>query len=220
MKLSEYPYGQNEQNIETGASQHQGLFMAGDFLSGASTVIDAIGHARNVAINCDTYLMGTQRNRLVATYSPASNTPRKRDWDYLPLNKIPSLPLSKRFSNAQAEVETGFTDELGTAEAKRCYLCNLRYIIRIPDCIYCRLCIDVCPRYCIHMATGLTENPLPDKDQIIKSDNWNETAAIVIDSDRCIRCGECLKVCPTQCIHVMDIRLTNHFIAEQEQENE
>lgn len=195
---------------ERGESGEPGLFLAGDCCQGASTVIEAIGHAQKVASACDTFLMGKQRSQWTVTCSAASDTSRKRTWDFIPPTPMPTLALPARLASATAEVETGFSQEQTGSEASRCYLCNLRYTIHVQECIYCRWCIDRCPRNCIHLSSDMGGDGGPP-DLIRKTSKWNETAAIIIDSERCIRCGECLRICPTQCIHVTEIGFKNLF---------
>lgn len=193
-----------------GGSNVTGLFGAGDFVRGASTVIESIGHGRTVAVSVDTFLMNRTRRRRIVSIQPASDTQRKRAWDFIPRRHMSALDLPERFKSQDAEVELGFEPEAGQAESQRCYLCNLKYEIHIPDCIYCRLCIEACPRNCIELG-----HSLPDHTQtatLLKSSKWNDIAGIVIDSDRCIRCGECFRVCPTECIHVTRIDLQDRLL--------
>jgi formate dehydrogenase major subunit len=199
---------------DTGCSNDSGFFLAGDYQQGASTVIEAIGHAQKVAVHCDAFLMGRTRSEWQVTCEVARDTRRERAWDFLEKNHMPTLEVEERFRLPDAEVETGFPEDTGKEEASRCYLCNLRYAIHIPDCIYCRWCIDLCPRNCIHLTEAFSNAPEQGSCGISKTKKWNKTAAIVIDSKRCIRCGECLKICPTQCIHVTKIGLNNRLLQQ------
>jgi len=36
----------------------------------------------------------------------------------------------------------------------------------------------------------------------IETKNWEEVRAIAIDNDKCIRCGNCFKACPVDCISI------------------
>jgi len=38
-------------------------------------------------------------------------------------------------------------------------------------------------------------------------------AAIAIDNEECIRCGECLKICPVECIDVVKTELIEQPVA-------
>ncbi|MBM4396783.1 MAG: FAD-dependent oxidoreductase [Deltaproteobacteria bacterium] len=191
----------------TGACEVPRLYGAGDFVAGASTVIEAIGHARRVATAVDAMLTGRVRRRTVVSVEPAADTHRKRSWDFLRRGDAPLLPVPERMTPPDAEVELGLPDEAAEAEGRRCYLCDLKYEIRVRDCIQCRWCIDVCPRDCIHLASGVGPGG-----KIRRTTKWNEVAAVVIDNDRCIRCGNCLRICPTRCIHVSRTRLEDRLV--------
>jgi NADPH-dependent glutamate synthase beta subunit-like oxidoreductase/ferredoxin len=198
---------------ETGVCPVENLFGAGDFVRGASTVIEAIGHGKQVAESADLYLMGQHRREKIVRFRPGQDTHRKRVWDFIPRHEIPVLDIEDRFKSQDTEVETGFPREMGHEESKRCYLCNLKYEINIPGCIYCRWCIDVCPRDCIELAGGFEPGSGTPGNRLTAVNQWNKVAGIVIDNDRCIRCGECLRICPTDCIHVVDVTLQERLVS-------
>ncbi|RLB55510.1 MAG: hypothetical protein DRI90_19410 [Deltaproteobacteria bacterium] len=183
--------------------------------SGASTVIEAIGHGRRVAERVDHFLMGRTIRQAVIAGEPAETTHRPRSWDFLPRQHLPTLPLTERLDDSNAEVETSYPPDLGQAQSRRCYLCNLKYEIDIPHCIYCRWCIEACPRACIHLVAEVSSGAQARGDGLRRTTKWNEVAGIVIDADRCIRCGECYRVCPTRCISVTRVDLVERLASQE-----
>ncbi|MCL4478729.1 MAG: FAD-dependent oxidoreductase [Deltaproteobacteria bacterium] len=186
------------------ATDVKGLFAAGDFGTGASTVIESISSGRIAAWSIDRYLVDRTRRKKVVRFEKYSEKQRERAWDFIPRQSMPTLPVKERVD--QVEVELGLNRTLGKEEAKRCYLCYLKFEIDVTRCIYCRYCMDVCPTNCIHTTKDvITEED--GRQRLIATDNWKEVSAIVIDNNNCIRCGNCKKVCPVECIDVVKAEL-------------
>ncbi|MCF8044666.1 MAG: FAD-dependent oxidoreductase [Desulfarculaceae bacterium] len=192
----------------------EGLFAAGDFVTGSSDVITAIAGGRRCAHSVDGFLTGKKRKETVVRLEPHESTDRSRSFDFIPLVGMNTLDLDERMKSATAEVESGFTEEQAEEEAKRCYLCNLKYEIDPLSCIYCSACIDVAPKDCIKMIAKVEINEDGTFGEYRETRNWNEAVSIAIDNERCIRCGQCVKVCPMDCISVTKTELIELDIEE------
>ncbi len=187
---------------DNGMTSVDGLFAAGDFVSGATTVVEAVGHGREVALKLDTWLMNRERRKRVVKIEPVEAPLRERAFDFIPRQPIPTEPMANRFNDLETEVETGMDKDLAFEEAKRCYLCHMKYEIDVDNCIYCRACIDVAPRDCIKLVSGVQINEDGTYGDLEETMQWNRVGAIWIDNDECIRCGACHMVCPTKCISI------------------
>jgi formate dehydrogenase major subunit len=193
---------------EDGMTSHKGIFAAGDYVNGASTVIQAIGHGRRVAKRIDAWLMGRERRRQVVRIVPVAQPQRERAFDFIPRQHMPTAPLDRRLRDVAHEVELGLDEKLAFEEAKRCYLCNLRYQIDVDRCIFCRACIEVAPRNCIKLVRGIEVGEDGTYGKLLETKEWNRVGAIWIDNNECIRCGQCFKACPVQCISISRCELT------------
>jgi formate dehydrogenase major subunit len=187
---------------EAGMTSVEGLFAAGDHVNGVSTVIEAVGHGRAVALGIDTWLMGRVRRKAVVRIEPVDGPLRERAFDFIPRQEMPTSALSQRCRNLDIEVEKGMGDKRSLEEAKRCYLCNLKYEIDIDNCIYCRACIEVAPKNCIKLVEDVEIKQDGTYGGLKQTNQWNRVGAIWIDSNECIRCGACFMVCPTRCISI------------------
>lgn len=194
---------------ESSGTAVDGLFVAGDFAQGASSLINAIGHARHTARDVDTFLMGGRRVADQVTVNDADQTARIREMDAVPLQPMPAIPLDKR--DVTAEVETGYTPDLAAEETQRCYRCHYKYEIDSDKCIYCDWCIKVKPRpECILRIRSLEYD---EEGRIVgweEASGTDETSLIWINQFDCIRCGACVDVCPVDAI---SLQKANRHIA-------
>jgi formate dehydrogenase major subunit len=126
------------------------------------------------------------------------------------------MPLEHRFQEPNLEVEKGFSAAEAKEESKRCYLCYLHYEIDISRCIYCRYCIDAAPRDCIKLVEQVETNELGAITGFVETSSWQNVHAVVIDNSRCIRCGECVRVCPVDCISVTKVELMERMLQAEE----
>ncbi len=187
---------------ENGMTSQEGIYAAGDFVHGPTTVIEAIGHARKIAIAMDTWLMGHERRKLVVKIEPVEEPLRERSFDFIPRQRMPTEETSGRFDGLTNEVEKGFELEEAYEEAKRCYLCYHRYSIDVDNCIFCRACIEVAPRDCIKLVEGVDIKEDGTYGELQQATRWDKVGAIWIDNNQCIRCGACYMACPTKCISI------------------
>ena len=165
-------------------------------------MIEAVGHGREVALGIDTWLMGRKRREQVVRIEAVEAPLRERAFDFIPPQEMPTAPLGVRCGDIALEVEKGLPEAEGLEEAKRCYLCNLKYQIDIDNCIYCRACIEVAPKNCILLVEGVEIKEDGTYGALEEADQWDRVGAIWIDNNECIRCGACFMVCPTRCISI------------------
>lgn len=197
-----------DHNQETFKSSEQGVYATGDYLTGATTVINAIAFGRNAAERIARDLTGREFCEENVCMRKDSITHRERAWDFLPRQQMPTIEsVGERLANLTCEMEKGFSKELAKEESKRCYLCYLHYEIDIDRCIYCSYCIDSAPRDCIKLVSEVKTSDSGAITGFEEARSWKKVNAIVIDNSRCIRCGECVRVCPMDCISVTRVEL-------------
>ncbi len=182
------------------------LFVAGDFATGASTLIQAIAHGKDCARRVDAFLTGAERLREVARIEDVESTGRIREMDYVPRQPMPSLPAEGR--TLTAEVERGFDRAAAAEETQRCYLCHFKYEIDPDRCIFCDWCIKAKPRpNCIVKAADLVHDREGRIVTHSPAQSTEATKLIWINQADCIRCNACVEACPVDAISVQRVSL-------------
>lgn len=186
------------------------FFMAGEFLTGSSDVIHAVAEGKAAADEIDRFLTGqvrTKKHVAIQLIEGDGETGRQRAHDLQTPAPMPLRAIIDRV-RADAEVEQGLQGEGIATAATRCYLCNYKFTIDNDKCIHCDWCIEVAPRACIKKVSRIFTDPDGFVSDYTETDVSAKTSFIHIDSQECIRCGKCLRVCPTGAISMRKADLT------------
>ena len=130
-------------NPNTLAATREGVFAAGDSVSGTSFVIEAVDSGHTAARSIMRYLQGEhleppRKNELpVVRFSAAELEGRlaRGEIKRQPRVPLPELPVEERIHNF-VEIEGGYDDEKAQAEAARCLACGI--------CSECMSCVFAC----------------------------------------------------------------------------
>lgn len=193
--------------------QNEKVFRAGDFAQGATSLIEAIAHAKGVANEVDYFLMGCTRMKDVVVVENATATGRTRAMDTIERQAMPAMPFPAR--DLSSEVELGYDTAAAQEEAKRCYRCNYKFEIDQDKCIKCDWCLKARPRpECILMLKELKHD---EEGRIVSweaVDSMREMNLIWINQDECIRCGACITACPVDAINLQKVALSSEPLIE------
>lgn len=111
------------------ATNKKGVFAGGDVQIGPASVIQAIAQGRIAASSMDKYLGGNgQIEEVLVDPEPSHDfIGREEGFAAKTMPRMPMIADSERLKGrGEAEVETGYAQEVAIAEAKRCLRCDLR----------------------------------------------------------------------------------------------
>ena len=182
------------------------IFATGDFATGASSLIQAIGHAKDCVRAVDQFLTGRVRLKDSVRIEDVTESGRIREMDAVPLQSMPTIALERR--DLPTEVELGFEKETSIDETQRCYQCHYKYEIDSDKCIFCDWCIKAKPRpECILKVKELHHD---EKGRVFGWDiaeKQDDVSMIWINQEDCIRCGACVAACPVDAISIQKVSL-------------
>lgn len=194
------PAGLIQVDPQTLASTGPGIYAGGDVAFGPRIVIEAVADGQKAARSIEAYL---QKEIRIRTQWESKEIEHRmtEDFDLTPRQKPPVIDIIRR--TGIGEVETPYSEDKALTESRRCYGCDVNTIFSSTKCILCGGCIDVCPESCFRLIDirQLRRNKTLEK--IIRArygTDRPEGSAIIKDEERCIRCGLCVKRCPTGAI--------------------
>jgi dihydroorotate dehydrogenase subfamily 1 len=162
---------------DTYATSAEGIFAAGDVVSGPATVIEVIAGAKKAAISIDRYLndrlLRRNQNEEDVVISP-EKVLREKGFVEPKERKISSfISLEMRRSTFE-EVEKALTEEEAIEEAERCLACG------------CGLGCGVCEKVCIYSAIEKI------------------SGRYRVNNEKCDGCGLCVEVCPKENMRMVE----------------
>jgi thioredoxin reductase/ferredoxin len=167
----------------------QGVFAAGDAVTGPATVIEAIGGGKRAAEAIDRYLSGipqpkmppvpVRRGRVECLEVPASTKM------ILKAPQMPLLNIDRRRVTFQ-QVELGYSENMVREEARRCLRCDI--------CRRCGECVKICRD---KMKIDALKLGYLDFDHPVQTD-------FRITQEKCIACGACANNCPNGAMIIED----------------
>ncbi len=198
------------------------IFMAGDYRTGPTTIIEAVAEGRSAAQQIARFLDPIANAVNIPEYHEIvtlrrSSTPdnvgqialegelariyhnMSVDYDRIPRQEMPKLAKKER-RGLFLEVNQGYEEAQAIAESDRCLKCNFNIEIIGELCIICGGCVDVCPMDVIHMVDMsdiVDDGAIPGVGEAKK---WERGVAFFLDETACIRCALCIIRCPTDAI--------------------
>lgn len=171
---------------DTMQTSQKGMFAAGDVVTGATTVIEAIAGGKKAAGSINQYLQGKKITPDEAVFNVSKgslNEVDKLEFEIVEKQsrmKMPELEITERLKSFD-EVELGLEQVNAMVEANRCLECGCN-------------AIDKCSlrRYGIEYGVDL------DRFKSGKVHHYlidNSNPAILRDPNKCIRCGKCVRIC-------------------------
>ncbi len=122
-----------EVNSETLATSREGVFAAGDAVSGPASVVEAMAAGKKAAIAIDKYLGGQGILPVEDIKIEVKGQAPEEIMDERKRVEMPCLSLEQSLRGFD-EVELGLTEEMAKAEGERCWSCD-----------QCALCSQACP---------------------------------------------------------------------------
>lgn len=127
-KLERARWGALQVNPNTMATNLSGIFAGGDFVTGPTTVIQAIAAGRTASLAIDKYFRGDTtrveiRDEKCEVEHEVEMAGDREDVEEQKQVEVDLLPPDKRIMGFM-EIEMGYTEEKAKEEAKRCLRCD------------------------------------------------------------------------------------------------
>ncbi len=200
-KLNTSSGGQIKANPTTQATNIEGVWAGGDFVSGPRTVIQAVAAGRRAAESIDLYLRGEKKTSVFVSSRFNFTRGRKLEdvhvsfYQGFPIKPREQMPVRDPDSRIEDfdEIELGYTPDMAIREAKRCLKCGC---LGFHKCSFREILIK---------ENVPVKNPLKKAIYEVREDH----PFIVLDPNKCVRCFRCVRVCDFDGIKLEVIELGN-----------
>ncbi len=170
---------------ETGCTPQDGVFAAGDAVTGAATVVEAVGAARRAARAMDLYVRGVEVKPEPESFNITMGKPEEIDpADYEDEEKIERLHVHhmapEKRKQSFEEYNEGLKEEDALKETKRCLSCGCQDVF---DCTLRELATE------FGISTerlGVSKKRYP-----ISTDH----PYVQHDRNKCVLCANCVRIC-------------------------
>jgi NADPH-dependent glutamate synthase beta subunit-like oxidoreductase/ferredoxin len=189
------------------------VFFGGDAAFGPKNIIWAVAHGHEAAVSIDKLCHGEDvKKRPPPDVALISQKMGIHEWSYdndISNDQRYRVPLREKvvaLKDVKLEVELGFDQKLGYAEAERCLNCDVQTVFTPNLCIECDACVDICPMDCItftpnedeaHLRQHLSAPANNHTQDIYVSSELKTGRIMAKDEDVCLHCGLCAERCPT-----------------------
>ncbi len=200
-------------NEATFASTNPKIFFGGDAAFGPKNIIWAVAHGHQAAVSihllCEGQDVAKRPDPGVVLTSQKMGI---HEWSYDNdisnelRHRVPQRDKAEALGNVRLEVELGFNQKVGFAEAQRCLNCDIETVFSEPLCIEFDDCVDICPVDCITFTENGDEDDLRPRlnapalnltQDLYISKTLPTGKVMVKDEDVCLHCGLCAERCPT-----------------------
>jgi formate dehydrogenase beta subunit len=207
-------------DTETLATTVEGVYAGGDIAFGPRLIINAVSDGQHAARSIHTYLQKVQP-KLVRKgfFTPITkeqypDSGPMRDYLRWPRRQPPALPVERRIGVSLVEI--GFEETTARQQGGRCLICSLNPVFDGSLCIMCNGCVDVCPMDCLKLVPASALNGDENLNTMVETHTvgWETASAMLLDPDRCIRCGLCAGRCPTEAVKMESFSFTEEVLFE------
>ena len=200
------PRGTLQTDPATMATSRPDIFAGGDVAFGPRIIITAVAEGKRAANSIAKYLTGKippEPKQARVTIFDTERYRMKPDYEKLPRQSPPTLPMDRRIG--VAEVEKNYAPTDARLQAIRCLKCHVGPVFNGDECILCGGCADVCPEFCLRLVDAADLRGNEHLQAVFlarygRIPTRGEQGAIIKDETRCIRCGLCAARCPTGAI--------------------
>jgi NADPH-dependent glutamate synthase beta subunit-like oxidoreductase len=195
------PNGLFKIDRETLQTTAPGVYAGGDVAFGPRILIEAVENGKRAARSIHEYLAAGQTNihtKIIIEKLPVEDYSMPPAYEKNPRCRPETIPTERR--TGISEVEQVYDETSAVEQAERCLQCHVETVYDPNLCVLCGACVDICPEYCL-LLVPVEELEIDNYDVTeiqSRSAEGDDFSVMLKDHDRCIRCGLCARICPTE----------------------